>query len=163
MQRGRAHGHRSLPSTAAAACAVAPDICAQLPPSSARPLHLKMADGEPSSSEPLLPMAAEAGEFKERIELATQLSWVVNWLLLFLKAAAFALSGSKAVLASLADSAGASELRWPWLQVCCGRCAWWSPQAAAASGRCRHYCPHGCCLRSLSGWLAIPGQCCRHR
>jgi divalent metal cation (Fe/Co/Zn/Cd) transporter len=36
-----------------------------------------------------------------------RLSWVVNWLLLGLKIAAYVVSRSKAVLASLADSGGA--------------------------------------------------------
>lgn len=40
------------------------------------------------------------------MRLAFRLSWLVNWLLLGLKVLAFVVSGSKAVLASTADSAG---------------------------------------------------------
>ena len=40
-------------------------------------------------------------------ERATNASWAVNWALLIIKLAAYILSNSKAVLASLADSVGA--------------------------------------------------------
>lgn len=65
---------------------------------------------------PLLPPAgpgpspAGNGGVARHLKLATQLSWAANWLLLLLKTAAFALSLSKAVLASLADSAGAAAV-----------------------------------------------------
>ncbi|GAB4819696.1 hypothetical protein N2152v2_006742 [Parachlorella kessleri] len=63
-----------------------------------------MADGEVHVS--LLP-ASEASEpdHARHISLAFKLSWAVNWLLLALKVYAFAVSSSKAVLASMADSA----------------------------------------------------------
>jgi divalent metal cation (Fe/Co/Zn/Cd) transporter len=45
------------------------------------------------------------------LKLAFRLSWAANWLLLGLKIAAFVVSRSKAVLASLADSGGAPLAR----------------------------------------------------
>ncbi len=69
-----------------------------------------MEDASAAAS-PLLPPAGPSpvgnGAVERHLKLATRLSWVANWLLLVLKIAAFALSMSKAVLASLADSAGA--------------------------------------------------------
>ncbi|PRW57612.1 CDF membrane isoform A [Chlorella sorokiniana] len=54
---------------------------------------------------PAGPSAASNGALARHLKMATRLSWAANWLLLVLKIAAFALSMSKAVLASLADSA----------------------------------------------------------
>ena len=52
----------------------------------------------------------EDGESRDvryrRVELATTASWIVNWLLLFVKAYVFWYSWSKAVVAALVDSAG---------------------------------------------------------
>lgn len=58
--------------------------------------------------ESLLPAGSPSGGEAQakHISLAFKLSWVVNWLLLAMKAYAFAVSASMAVLASLADSAG---------------------------------------------------------
>ena len=64
-----------------------------------------MADGEVHVS--LLPASEAPGPDRSyHISLAFKLSWAVNWLLLALKVYAFAVSSSKAVLASMADSAG---------------------------------------------------------
>lgn len=49
---------------------------------------------------------ANANSHSWHLNLAYKLSWVVNWLLLGIKIYAFAVSRSKAVLASMADSAG---------------------------------------------------------
>ena len=67
---------------------------------------------------PLLAPAGPSPRPNRHVRLASGLSWAANWLLLALKIAAYALSASKAVLASLADSAGAPGLLghapWPW-------------------------------------------------
>lgn len=65
------------------------------------------APGPSSEATALLPVteSADAG-FSFHLALAFKLSWVVNWLLLGLKVYAFVVSRSKAVLASMADSAG---------------------------------------------------------
>lgn len=65
---------------------------------------------EEEAASPLLPPAGPGpasrnGALARHLKLATHLSWAANWLLLALKIAAFFLSMSKAVLASLADSA----------------------------------------------------------
>lgn len=63
-------------------------------------------DTPSASREALLPPAeGSAANSGSQLKLAFLLSWVVNWLLLGLKVLAFLVSGSKAVLASTADSA----------------------------------------------------------
>jgi hypothetical protein len=52
------------------------------------------------------PPSADDADHSLHVARAFQLSWVVNWLLFALKVYAFAVSSSKAVLASMADSAG---------------------------------------------------------
>lgn len=66
-------------------------------------------DTPSGSREALLPPpegSATDASLASKLKLAFRLSWLVNWLLLGLKVLAVVVSGSKAVLASTADSAG---------------------------------------------------------
>lgn len=115
---------------------------------------------EEEAASPLLPPAGPGpasrnGALARHLKLATHLSWAANWLLLALKIAAFFLSMSKAVLASLADSAGACLTKRRAALACMlRRCVTWhlhrtvatstpsSPRAGCQCLASRHMNPH---------------------
>lgn len=65
--------------------------------------------GQPDVGQPKAWPLRSAANYAFHLTLSVQLSWVANWLLLALKILAFAVSRSKAVMASMADSAGEEE------------------------------------------------------